>query len=102
MLSAELRRHERPWAANLQPLADAFARRFREFLPKATYPVRAGTHYSTAFAVALALEYAEAAGDSDLAELLKGRARAWYFGDRGCQAWEPSQDDFLSPAPSHL
>jgi hypothetical protein len=33
-----------------------------------------------------------------LRELIDGRARHWFSGDRDCQAWEPSGDDFLSPA----
>jgi hypothetical protein len=102
MLAAELARHDdadgRRWSAALGPLADAFAARLAEFLPKATYPVRAGAHFNTAFAVALALEYADGAGDAALGALLRGRARAWYGGDADCQAWEPSLDDFLSPA----
>ncbi len=101
-LAAELARHAGPdaarWAAALRPLADAFAARFRAFLPLATYPVRAGAHFNTAFAVALALEYADAAGDDALATALRARARAWYGGDADCQAWEPGGDDFLSPA----
>jgi hypothetical protein len=99
MLQAELLRHDdQPWAANLQPLADAFARRFHDFLPKATYPVRGGAHPSTAFAVALSLEYAEVAGDDALAALLIETAGRWYAADADCQAWEPSGEDFLSPA----
>lgn len=101
-LAAELGRHEaddgRRWAAALRPLADAFAERFRAFLPLATYPVRAGTHVNTAFALALALEWADGAGDDALGALLRGKARAWYAGDRDCPAWEPGGDDFLSPA----
>src|SRR5690348_17349912 len=50
-LQAELLAHEdRRWAAAMQPLADAFAQRFRDFLPKAHYPIRTGVHSSTAFA----------------------------------------------------
>jgi hypothetical protein len=102
MLQAELARHAdadgRRWAATLRPLADALAARFRAFLPKATYPIRAGTHFSTAFAVALALEYAETVGDVALGALLRARAEGWYGADADCQAWEPSLDDFLSPA----
>jgi TctA family transporter len=30
--------------------------------------------------------------------MLAERAVRWYGADRGCQAWEPSGDDFLSPA----
>ncbi|HEV7586616.1 MAG TPA: DUF2891 domain-containing protein [Longimicrobium sp.] len=102
MFAAELARDEgdagRRRSAALAPLADAFAQRFRDFLPKATYPVRVGTHYNTAFAVALALEYADVTGDGDFREMLRERAIAWYGSDAGCQAWEPSGDDFLSSA----
>ncbi|WP_304170309.1 DUF2891 domain-containing protein [Phenylobacterium aquaticum] len=98
-LQAELIAHEdAPWAARLAPLAEAFAQRFRDFLPKATYPVRTGVHSSTAFAVALAHDYAVASGDGALETLLRDTALGWYGADQGCQAWEPSGDDFLSPA----
>jgi Protein of unknown function (DUF2891) len=86
------------WGASLRPLARAFADRFRAFLPLADYPIRAGTHFNTAFALALALDYARACADGDLEGLLVERARRWHLADRGCQAWEPSGDDFLSPA----
>jgi Protein of unknown function (DUF2891) len=88
----------RRWAAALAPLARAFAERFRDFLPKATYPVRTGTHSSTAFALALAADYAAAAPDPSLAALLRAKALAWYGDDADCQAWEPGGEDFLSPA----
>ena len=98
MLAAELERHEgAPWAANLRPLAQAFAGRFKAFLPKATYPIRTGTHYNTAFALALAQEYAAQVGDRELADLIEATARRWYLDDAGAAAWEPSGDDFLSP-----
>jgi len=98
MLGAELRRQGARWDAALRPLADAMAGRLAAFLPRADYPVRAGVHSNTAFALALAHEYAEVAGDGDLAALIVAKARAWYAGDADCQAWEPSGDDFLSPA----
>jgi hypothetical protein len=100
MLEAELNRHDaKEWAARLQPLANLFAQRFREHLPKATYPVRSGVHSNTAFALALAYEYAQSA-DKPLARLIRSTARKWYAKDRDCQAWEPSGEDFLSPALS--
>ena len=83
------------WAAAMQPLAAAFADRFRAYLPKLTYPVRTGTHGSTAFALILALDWAEAR-DPALAALIRTRAADWYGADRGAQAWEPNGDDFLS------
>jgi hypothetical protein len=101
MLQAELKRHKsregKSWASTLKPLAGLFATRFREHLPKLTYPVRSGVHSSTAFALALAYEYARA-HDKKLASLIVKTARSWYANDRDCQAWEPSGEDFLSPA----
>ena len=85
--------------AAMAPLAEAFAGRFRSFLPIATYPVRVGTHFNTAFALRMAADYAEGAGDAALLALLAGTAERWYGGDVDCPAWgEPSQDDFLSSA----
>ena len=102
MLAAELARSDdaesRRWHEAIAPLARAFADRFRAFLPKAAYPIRVGTHFNTAFALSLALEYADACEDSDLADLARAKARSWYAADRDCQAWEPGGDDFLSPA----
>jgi hypothetical protein len=98
-LQAELLAHtDRPWAATMAPLAQAFAERFAEFLPKAGYPLRAGVHSNTAFALALAKDYADAAGDAGLGELITRTAVGWYGVDRDCQAWEPSGDEFLSPS----
>jgi hypothetical protein len=101
-LQAELLRHEsaegRRWAAALAPLAREFVRRFEAFLPLASYPVRAGAHSNTAFALLLARDYAVAARNSSFTGLCADTALRWYRGDRGCPAWEPSQDDFLSPA----
>jgi hypothetical protein len=97
-LHAEAQRHEdRPWAQDLEPLARAFAERFHIYLPKLTYPIRVGTHFNSAFAMVLALEWAEA-NDGALAGLIRERARGWYGEDRDCQAWEPGGDEFLSPA----
>jgi hypothetical protein len=94
MLAAELARHDAGWSATIEPLAAAFANRFRDWLGRATYPIRSGTHSSTAFAIALALEYR----DEELRSMLRNKARRWYAHDVDCQAWEPGGDDFLSPA----
>jgi hypothetical protein len=97
-LAAELALHETPegraWSAALAPLAEAFAARFMAFLPLATYPIRAGVHTNTAFAVRLALDYQ----DEALRGLLTDTARRWYADDTDCQAWEPGGDEFLSAA----
>ena len=96
-LAVALRPLQLRWSEALQPLAEAFADRFKVFLAKADYPVRAGAHTNTAFALRLAFDYAEAFGDAALARLIVERARLWYGGDRAAPAWEPSGDDFLSP-----
>ncbi|CAN5394299.1 DUF2891 domain-containing protein [soil metagenome] len=102
MLQAELERHStgegRLWATRLRPLAEAFARRLKAYLLIATYPVRVGTHYNSAFALRLAIDYADVVGDRPLAAQCRRKARDWHLADRDCQAWEPSQDEFLSPA----
>jgi hypothetical protein len=95
-LQAELMAHDAPWAAAHQPLADVFVQRFRDFLPKASYPIRTGVHSSTAFAIALSQDYAAAAGDAALTALFAEKCRAWYLADRDAPAWEPSGDEFLS------
>ncbi len=82
-------------AEHLRPLAETFADRFRAFLPLADYPIRTGVHSSTAFALRMAADYAEP-NDPDLHALMRDKVIAWYGADRAAQAWEPSQDDFLS------
>ena len=67
------------------------------YLQVLTYPIRVGTHFNTAFALALSLEWAERF-DETLAELIRERALHWFGADRDCQAWEPGGDEFLSPA----
>lgn len=96
-LHGELVRHEASWAAALEPLARAFARRFAGHLPKLTYPIRVGTHYNTGFALVLAHDWATT-HDAALARLIGTRARGWFASDRNAQAWEPGGDEFLSPA----
>jgi hypothetical protein len=94
-LAAELARHA-PYDGVLRPLAQAIAERFKAFLPLADYPNRAGTHASSAFALALAIDYGDA-HDPDLAARAREKLLAWHSGDADAQAWEPSQEDFLSP-----
>lgn len=96
-LHGEAQTHEADWAEMLAPLAAAFAARFVHYLPKLTYPIRVGTHFNTAFGMILALEWATA-NDAALADLIRTRAQDYFGGDRGCQAWEPGGDEFLSSA----
>ena len=87
------------WSGTIAPLAEAFAQRFRDFLPLATYPVRVGTHFNTAFGLRMAADYATATTDDTFAALLRETALRWYGEDSDCPAWgEPSGDDFQSSA----
>jgi len=99
-LAVELRTLDSPraraWDAALAPLAEAFARRLRDFLPLATYPIRTGTHANSAFASLFGLEYANASGDAHLAELIREKSLGWFAEDAGAQAWEPCGNDFFS------
>jgi hypothetical protein len=88
----------RRWSRTLAPLTERFVERFTAFLPKAIYPLRVGTHFNTAFALSLALDFARQTGHDALAALIVDTARRWHLGDAHCQAWEPSGDEFLSPA----
>lgn len=98
MLAAELEvLEDGKFARILQPLTDRIIACFRDFLPLATYPVRVGTHYNTAFALRLAADYGDAVGDESFIALLRTTALRWYGKDENCPAWgEPSGDDFLS------
>ncbi len=96
-LHLEATRHAESWAAELEPLAQAFAVRLRDYLQVLTYPIRVGTHFNTAFALILSLAWAEQF-DTPLADLIRNRSLNWFGADRDCQAWEPGGDEFLSSA----
>ncbi len=90
---------EPSWSRTLAPLTEIITQRFRDFLPIATYPVRVGTHFNTAFGLRMAADYAEGANDTALSALLLRTAERWYQADVDCPAWgEPSGDEFQSPA----
>ena len=104
MLAAEFVRHEnadgRRWFAALAALRDACAARLIDYLVGTHYPVRAGTHGNSAFALILAMEYAETLGDAAMRAALRQKSRLWFGADADCPAWEPDGEDFLSPALS--
>ncbi|MEO8546974.1 MAG: DUF2891 domain-containing protein [Sphingomicrobium sp.] len=91
------RHHDKPWGRALAPLARAFAERFGDYLAILTYPIRTGTHFNTAFALILSLEWANEF-DTPLAGLIRNRTQQWFSQDHDCQAWEPGGDEFLSSA----
>jgi hypothetical protein len=97
-LRAELLRLNR-WHEAVAPLAAEISKRLEQYARSSPYPVRAGAHGNTAFACVLALDYARTAGNSELERAIGDAARRWYLNDRHYPvAYEPSADDFLSPA----
>ncbi|MGI9025443.1 MAG: DUF2891 domain-containing protein [Burkholderiaceae bacterium] len=85
------------WRDCVQPLADAFVARFLDYLPRADFPSRAGMHGNSAFALMLALDYAEIAGASALRASIVAKALQWFGNDRDYPiAYESSSEDFLS------
>ena len=88
----------RLWSENLAPLEAEAADRFRTWLPNLYYPIRTGEHSQTAFAFGLVLDWAQAVGDEEMADLVKGKALGFYLEDDACPlGYEPSGQDFLSP-----
>jgi len=97
-LLGEHRPAARRRADTLAPLAQLLAQRFVDFLPRAEFAVRAGTHGNSAFALVLAYEYAQKTQHRALVHAIADRARRWFGNDRRYPAdYEPSADDFLSP-----
>lgn len=101
-LAEELYRWEHPqakdWYTALSPLTGLIVQRYKEFLPKLTYPIRVGEHTNTAFGLAFAWDFAYRTNDTALQSLIESRARDYFLADRDCPAnWEPGGYDFFSP-----
>ncbi len=101
-LAAELYTWDDPqgqqWYSNIQPLAGHLVKKYKDFLPKLTYPNRTGEHPNTAFGLSFAWDYALIADDTSLLNLIRSRAMDYYGDDRSCPAdYEPGGFDFLSP-----
>jgi hypothetical protein len=87
------------WAISTGLLADAVADNLVAWMPKLAYPVRHGVHSNTAFAVALSHEAFGELGRGDVVAAIEDNARRWFGADRDyATRWEPSGNDFLSPA----
>lgn len=82
------------WAEALRPFSVDVAARLAAFLGRSHYPVRAGTHANSAFAMGLALRL----GGATLALAIGDAALRWFGSDRAYPAdYEPGGADFLSP-----
>ncbi len=82
------------WAEALRPFSDEVAARLAAFLGRSHYPVRAGMHANSAFAMLLARRHR----DEALHRAIDRAARQWFGNDRAYPAhYEPGGADFLSP-----
>lgn len=98
-LAAELHAYDAKLAENLTPLVAVMRAGLFAYLVALVHPVRHGMHNNTAFAVKLALDYARVADDQALKLFCTSRMAFWFGHDTGYGAqWEPSGEDFLSPA----
>lgn len=92
----------RRWWERSISLADLFAAKFVEWLPKLYYPQRVGMHANTAFGLARSWEWAERQaeqGDDTLCDAIREAGIRLFLGDTDYPAhYEPSGADFLSGA----
>ncbi|MFC7537359.1 DUF2891 domain-containing protein [Sphingomonas sp. GCM10030256] len=99
-LHGEAERHGgQSWGRALDPLACAFAERFKSYLSKLTYPITVGTHFNTAFALTLAHEWAMDR-DAELLRIVEEWTERVFGPEREYRGWEPGGDEFLSPGLS--
>ena len=86
------------WATNLNPLVELLVNRYKEYLPKLVYPIRAGQHDNTAFSLILSLDYAQTLSDESFKKVIQDNSMRFFKSDSACNlAYEPSGYDFLSP-----
>ena len=102
-LAQELKQSSLPqaagWYQTLEPLTQDIRNRLVDYLGKLTYPIRVGTHYNTAFALALALDYGRAVGDKALEQAILAAAERFYLADTRYPAhYEPGGDEYISGA----
>ncbi len=90
-----------PWPELRTPLGslvELVVSRITPWLTSLPYPVRAGEHSNTAFALGLMLDWCKATGNVVLAATITTAAARFYHTDQNAPlAWEPSGHDFLSP-----
>ena len=87
------------WLNALAPFADLLSTRLVAFLPNQTYPLRTGTHSSTAFALTLCLDYAIAVGDENLRASIVRTSLFYFENDYDLPSrLEPGGEEFVSPS----
>ncbi|MBT1449305.1 DUF2891 family protein [Glaciecola sp. XM2] len=101
-LTTELREWDEPkakeWLNVLMPLEEKIVANLSDWLPKLSFPIRAGEHSQTAFAFGLMLDWSKTANHQAFQTLLTNTIKRLYAKDENCPlAYEPSGQDFLSP-----
>ncbi len=101
-LAAELHEWSHPqaksWLSVLKPLEKLVGDHLHCWLQELELPNRTGMHSQTAFAIALALDWAHTTGNANFASLVKNKARKFYLHDLDYPLhFEPLGYDFLSP-----
>ncbi|AON54087.1 DUF2891 domain-containing protein [Herbaspirillum seropedicae] len=102
-LDQELRMSSHPrapqWQAAMTPLTAKIRRLLLDYLVKLSYPIRVGTHFNTAFALALSLDYARYINDAELETAIVEWSQQHYGKDTDYPArYEPGGDEFISGA----
>lgn len=91
-----------PWPERrraLSPLVEWIATRIAPWLSALPYPVRSGEHTNTAFALGLMLDWSRATENTAVEGIIATTTERLYrFDRRVAPAFEPSGQDFLSPA----
>lgn len=86
------------WEAALNPLVNLLIAKYKEYLPKLVYPIRAGQHDNSAFGLSLSYDYAQTVGDDAFLKAIQEHGLRLFKDDKNCDlAYEPSGYDFLSP-----
>jgi hypothetical protein len=102
-LAQELQTWQHPrakvWLQNMAPLAAEMRSRVLRFFPLLSYAIRVGTHYNSAFALKLILDFARHRHDTELESAVVSAACRYFMSDSNYPAhYEPGGDEFLSPA----
>lgn len=91
--------HAVAWRGVLAPLVMEIRHRVFGYFDKLSYPIRVGTHYNSAFALKLMLDFSRHQQDVALEGAITDAARRYFQTDVDYPArYEPGGDEFLSAA----
>ena len=89
----------RRWSARFGPVSQTLTRNFLRWLPTATYPMRRACTPAGRSGISRPLSYADLRPDGELSQALRGAGSRWFGADGDYPGgWEPSFQDFVSPA----